>query len=111
MNLNSNFKDIDPIIDKWIMKNSLSIFRGDFRDIAIVDSSGTKFEIRVEPKNFFGQYKIQASYAVNGTGELRENKTWAKKASRKVIEDSLDEAYLEVAKWIKQNGGTRRKAG
>ena len=110
--IQDKFKDIDPILDKWLPKYGLMVFKEykdySVRSIEVIDDSGLSYHIWVEQSGNGGNYTVKAHWDLGKkVNRQRVTKSWEKASTIDQLFDTLDTAYSEVNSWIVSNGNTR----
>ena len=106
------FKDIDPILDKWLPKLGLTVFKEykdySVRSINVIDDGGLSYHIWIERNEKDDSYMVKAHWDLGEkVNRERVTRSWEKVSKVEQLFDTLDKAYEEVNNWIISNGNSR----
>lgn len=110
--IKDQFKEIDPILDKWLSKYGLFVFKEyqdySVRSIDVIDDSGLSYHIWIEHIKNSNNYMVKAHWRANK--KVIKNpitKSWEEASTIIQLFEVLDRAYAKVNGWIVLNGNTR----
>ena len=106
MPLTDKYQSIDEIIEEWLPKYGLILFK-EYKDeavraIPVIDNSGDKYEISlslVENDNI--------EVVAHGLKEGKQGQTWRIISDKNQLTEDLNRAYSQIDEWIRNKGHNR----
>ncbi|HEY3475924.1 MAG TPA: hypothetical protein VGK56_15035 [Anaerolineales bacterium] len=93
---------INEILSHWVKRHGLrvsNVYRNQFYYVDIVDDAGGRYEISISVDEQTGLLKVRAE-------SNRKRSCGFIEVGPSDLEGMLEQAYLQVIKWIGQTGGT-----
>lgn len=106
MTLTKRYEHIDKVLDDWLPKYGLTVYK-EYKDepvraISVVDDTGDRSCIWLT-SDANNKIKVSAHDPTQG----KKGQSWQTTTDKNNLTETLDKAYMQIDKWIKDKGHKR----